>query len=130
MTARSVEILYFEGCPNVDTTIDRIRTARAEARLPAAGAVMIPVTTEEEARARRFLGSPTVRVDGLDVEVRARERTDFALQCRVYESSGRLECAPPVDWIRAALLGETPAPTGNPVAPAAAHDCCADRRKT
>lgn len=34
----------------------------------------------------RFLGSPTVQVDGVDIEPAARRRTDFAMSCRIYDT--------------------------------------------
>lgn len=43
----------------------------------------VEVATNEVVR-RRFLGSPTVQVGGADIDPAARERTDFAMSCRVY----------------------------------------------
>jgi hypothetical protein len=37
------------------------------------------VDTPEKAEALAFLGSPTVQVDGRDIEPEARSRTDFGL---------------------------------------------------
>jgi len=34
----------------------------------------------------RFLGSPTVQAEGVDIEPAARERADFAMSCRVYST--------------------------------------------
>ena len=45
-------------------------------------------TTEAEADRMKFLGSPSVRVNGVDIEPAARERTEFALSCRLYGKSG------------------------------------------
>jgi hypothetical protein len=42
-----------------------------------------PTQAEEE----RFLGSPSVRVEGVDIEPGAGERTDFGLKCRLYRTS-------------------------------------------
>jgi hypothetical protein len=39
----------------------------------------ILVDTPEQAAALSFLGSPTVQVDGRDIEPEARSRTDFGL---------------------------------------------------
>jgi hypothetical protein len=51
----------------------------------------------------RFLGSPTVRIEGHDVEPGADGRNDFAFACRLYRTdSGVLE-APDPSWIRTAL---------------------------
>jgi len=40
---------------------------------------MVVVDSLEEARRHRFLGSPTVKIDGLDVEPSVRRREDFGL---------------------------------------------------
>ena len=61
------------------------------------------VETSEAAESQRFLGSPTVRVNGRDVDPTAAERTDFGLKCRLYRFDGRASPLPPEDWIRAAL---------------------------
>jgi hypothetical protein len=102
---KKVELLFFEGCPNVELATSRARQAIANAA-PSAELCLVHVEGETDAIARGFLGSPTLRVDGLDVDGSARARTDFGLQCRVYSVDGRLEGAPPVPWIEAALRGE------------------------
>ena len=62
---------------------------------------LVLVGTTGEASERRFLGSPTVRVDGRDVE--ATRSTMFGLHGRGYFVDGRVDRAPPTSWIRAAL---------------------------
>jgi hypothetical protein len=47
---------------------------------------MVDVPDAETAVRLRFLGSPTVRVDGRDVEPGAEQRDDFMLACRVYRT--------------------------------------------
>ena len=81
-----VHVLYFKGCPNSDATFELVRSTAAAQR----GVVVEPieVRSEDEARRLRFLGSPTVQVNGVDVDPDARERTDFALVCRLYRASG------------------------------------------
>ena len=59
----------------------------------------------EEAARLRFLGSPTVQVDGVDIEPNARNRTSFS--CRMF---GPLGGAIPKDLLRVALLGAGNAP--------------------
>lgn len=129
MSIRVVDVLFFDGCPNVDDAVERVRSAAAAANLPDVDVRLVRVETEEEAARTGFLGSPSVRVDGVDVELAARARADFALQCRVYpKEGGGLDGAPPVEWIRAALLGRDVAPTEpDAKAGAGAPDCCARR---
>ena len=102
--SRLVEILYFDDCPNwppVATAVDRL----ARELEVAADIRLVRVPSEDEALRLRFLGSPTVRVDGCDIEPGAEERRDFALACRVYRTDEGLAGVPPVGWIRAALAG-------------------------
>lgn len=51
----------------------------------------------------RFLGSPTVRVNGRDVEPGAEERTDYVLACRVYRGEAGFSGQPDERWVREAL---------------------------
>jgi hypothetical protein len=106
MRTKQVEVLVFDGCPNLEPTVERAREAIAHANVPAELRV-VRIESDEDAKRLRFLGSPTVRVDGVDVEPATPGREDFGLQCRVYSVGGRYHGAPPVDWIDAALRGTT-----------------------
>lgn len=100
--SRLVEILYFDDCPNwptVATVVDRL----ARELGVATDVRLVRVAGEEEAQRLRFLGSPTVRADGRDVEPGAGERHDFALACRVYRADEGFRGLPPERWLRAAL---------------------------
>jgi hypothetical protein len=61
------------------------------------------IETAEAARAARFLGSPTVRVDGRDVDPTAEGRGDYGLKCRLYRSGAGQATTPPDEWVRRAL---------------------------
>lgn len=97
-----VEVLYFEGCPSHEQLAPRLEELVREAGITDAVRLR-RVESEEEAQAERFLGSPTVRVEGRDVEPGADERDDFGLKCRLYRVGGRASGVPPEEWIRAAL---------------------------
>jgi hypothetical protein len=102
MTTKRVEVLVFDGCPNAEAAVERAREAIARANVTA-DLHVVRVESDDMARQLRFPGSPTVRVDGVDIEPAARGREDFGLQCRLYEVAGRLQGAPPTDWIAEAL---------------------------
>jgi hypothetical protein len=121
MNERRVEVLVFDGCPNVDATIARAREAVAATNVHAE-VQLVRVESDEAAKRLRFLGSPTVRVDGVDVDGSASHRDDFGLQCRIYSVGGRLEGAPPTAWIAAALRGESN--DGPALGPASGAGCC------
>jgi hypothetical protein len=97
-----VELLYFEGCPNHERLLPRLNELVAGAD-PNAGVELRRVESIEAAERERFLGSPTVRIDGVDVDPGAADRTDFGLKCRLYRSDEGTSGLPPERWIRDAL---------------------------
>jgi hypothetical protein len=101
---KAIEILYFEGCPHWREALDRVRELVVQAGLEGTVSIQaVPVETEEQAERVRFLGSPSLRVDGCDIEPATQSRTDFGLQCRVYEQDGRKTRLPAADLILSAL---------------------------
>ncbi len=96
----TLEVLYFDGCPSHDRLLPVLRELAAEHDV---ALEQLHVETAEQAEQSRFLGSPTVRVDGVDVEPGAQERTDFGLKCRIYRSSEGQSGLPPREWIERAL---------------------------
>ena len=83
----TLEVLYFDGCPNHQPTVELAREVLLALGLEAE-IREVRVETAEDAQAHRFVGSPTLRVDGDDIEPQARARTDFGLSCRIYTSGG------------------------------------------
>jgi hypothetical protein len=97
-----VELLFFDGCPNHEELEPRLR-GLLERRWPGTELELRLVESDEDAQLIRFLGSPSVRVDGRDVEPGAKTRADFGLKCRLYQVDGRLAGTPPDAWIVDAL---------------------------
>jgi hypothetical protein len=98
-----VEILARRDCPSRDLAISLVDEAIFATGIPAR-VELVDVVTDEQARRRRFLGSPTVRVDGRDVDPWADRRTDYSLSCRIYRTERGLAGGPEVSWIGAALV--------------------------
>ena len=97
-----VEVLYFEGCPNHEPA--RVHVERLARQLGIEPEIeLVEVADADAAVALRFLGSPTVRVDGVDVEPGAEQRRDFGLSCRIYRSERGFSEQPDEDWVREAL---------------------------
>ena len=100
MSPPTIQILYFDGCPGYAAVIPAVgRIASSEG----ARVEQFAIVTDEQAEQARFLGSPTVRVDGVDVDASAVGRTDYGLKCRLYVTSQGRQHSPPEAWIRAAL---------------------------
>lgn len=106
MCGVTVEILFFAGCPNYETTRELVQQV-VEAVGVAAELRLVEVGSEAEVERLRFLGSPSVRVNGRDVEPGADERGSFVLACRIYRTESGVSGQPAEEWIRAALAGVT-----------------------
>ena len=50
-----------------------------------------------------FLGSPTVRVNGLDAEPSATAAREYGIMCRTYAADGGREGVPPREMLRIAI---------------------------
>jgi hypothetical protein len=97
-----IELLYFDGCPSHEAFEPRLRALIAEAGLD----VQIRprrVESDAAAESERFLGSPTLRVDGVDIDPGAGDRSDYGLKCRLYPTEQGLRGAPPDAWVLDAL---------------------------
>jgi hypothetical protein len=94
-------VLYFAGCPNVEAVRALVERVAAEEGITP-DVQLVHVGTNDAERVR-FLGSPSVRVNGHDVEPGADGRTTFVLACRLYRTSEGLAGQPASEWVRAAL---------------------------
>ena len=107
MRQRRVDVLYFEGCPNHEHA--RAAVERVAADLGVRPEIhLLEVPDARAALELRFLGSPSIRVDGRDVEPGADEREDFVLAGRVYRAEGGFTGQPEDGWIREALAEAQP----------------------
>ncbi|WP_019808810.1 DF family (seleno)protein [Saccharomonospora halophila] len=98
-----VELFYFTGCPNWHLAKERLSEAVTAVGHSVPEITLRAVETDEEARAFRVPGSPTIRVNGHDLFPAAAE-TD-CLACRVYPTPDGLSGAPTVDQLIQALNG-------------------------
>ena len=73
-----VRVLGMEGCPNTPRAAELVQMEAAALGIPLA-LHRVVVRTEEEARQERFPGSPTVQVEGQDIEPGARGGETFSL---------------------------------------------------
>src|SRR5262245_56211155 len=88
-----IEVLYFNGCPNHSIAVERLREVLAEENV-SAEIFEINVADDDQARAIGFLGSPTIRINGVDVEPAARTGRQPGMSCRTYVEGGRQEGIP------------------------------------
>lgn len=73
-----VRILYVEGCANTSPTVDVVKNAAQDLNIQV-NIEMVMIATQEQAHELRFLGSPTVQIEGFDIELSARDSVVFGL---------------------------------------------------
>ena len=102
MSAPLVEVLTFEGCPHAEPALELVKRVLADIGL---GATVrrVDVPDAEAAGSQRFLGSPTIRVNGRDIEPGVAERDQYVLSCRIYRTDSGLTGEPDEQWLREAL---------------------------
>lgn len=102
-----VELLWWSGCPSWERALAELREAMQEAGLDPGSVVVREVGSDEDAERERFVGSPTIRIDGAEVQPPAPEEP-VSLTCRVYHlRDGRISPTPDpadlADTLRAAV---------------------------
>jgi hypothetical protein len=98
ITAMDIELLYCDDCPSHAAFLPHVRELLARGGVDAS-VRQRRVESDGAAQRERFLGSPTLRVNGVDVEPGAGERTDYGLTCRLYPSRGSLQGTPRDEWV-------------------------------
>ena len=97
-----VELLWFADCPNhpparsmLEEVIDKV----------APGTVIhdVDATDPTIAAGVRFPGSPTIRVDGRDVDPSYIDPGDYTPRCRLYRTRAGLRGLPERGWLVDAL---------------------------
>ncbi len=82
-----IEVLCIKGCPHAPAAIDAGKKAMEQHALTCP---IIETKVEDQGMAVSigFVGSPAIRINGLDIEPSARQRMAFGMMCRTYEGSG------------------------------------------
>ena len=108
MTPR-VEFLWWEGCPSHERALAELRDAMRAAGLDPVSVEVRQVGTEHDAARERFVGSPTIRIDGRDLQP-ADDSESAGLTCRIYLlRDGRMSPTPDPADLRDALMSATKA---------------------
>jgi hypothetical protein len=83
MTRPRVELLFWDGCPSHPQALDDLRAAMAGLGLDPDAVLVREVDTHAGAEREGFVGSPTIRIDGEDVDPPPGDEP-MGLTCRVY----------------------------------------------
>lgn len=96
-----IELLYYPECPSHERTLELIREALALEGKQAEICV-IRIDTQEQADAHRFIGSPTIRINGH--ELQPQPHLPYRLTCRAFlHEDGRISPVPSLTMLREAL---------------------------
>ncbi len=97
-----VELLWWSGCPSWEEAVRLVRAEMVAAGLDPEALEIREVHTDGEAEREGFVGSPTIRIDGRDVQEPGDE--PVGLTCRVYRlRDGRISALPDPEDVRDAL---------------------------
>ena len=98
-----MELLWWAGCPSYPQALEELREAMRELGLDPGSVQMREMKSDEQARAERFFGSPTIRIEGEDLQPPG-GGAPIGLACRVYRlRDGRVSPLPDPADLRAAL---------------------------
>jgi glutaredoxin len=87
-----IQFLYFDGCPNHERAYKLLQEILAEKHIDAA-VERIEIKDDDDAVRHQFIGSPTIRIDGVDVDTVTGDRP-YAKTCRIYVVDGKLTGLP------------------------------------
>lgn len=106
-----IEFFYWEDCPSHPEALERLRQVMLEQGLVDQVDV-VRIATAEDADRHRFPGSPTIRINGEDLQPEGAQGQAM-LTCRTYHTeAGRLSPLPTATMIRRALQAARRADVG------------------
>jgi hypothetical protein len=98
-----VELLFWSGCPSHPKALAELRAAMADSGLDSETVAIKEIQTEADAARERFVGSPTILIDGVDIRPPGGDEP-YGLTCRVYHlRDGRISPTPDPADVRDAL---------------------------
>ena len=98
----NIEVLFIEGCPGISSITGSITDIIAEDAVDA-DITLIIIETPEDARRLQFTGSPTVRINGRDVDSNMKAIKNYGLRSRHYYVNGEKLDYPSKSMIRDAI---------------------------
>lgn len=97
-----VQLLWWRGCPSWEEALAIVREEMNAAGIDPSSLDLREIRTDRDAELEGFVGSPTIRVDGSDVDP-PRDQP-IGLTCRVYRlRDGRISPLPDRELVRTAL---------------------------
>jgi hypothetical protein len=95
-----IQLLYFSGCPSWENAFANLQDAAAHEGLTAS-IELVEVLHDTDATERKFLGSPSILVDGRDLWPETRNA--YYMSCRMYRTLDGIRGWPTEEMIREKL---------------------------
>ncbi len=98
----NIDFLYSSKCPNREEAFQNLLRVLKKNGWPA-GIHSIEIKDINQAKKAEFLGSPTIRVNGHDLDENGNKTKGYSLDCRTYIINGKQTPIPTEDFIEAAI---------------------------
>lgn len=117
----TIEVLYFDGCPHHEAFLPHLHDL-LDTHGITTEVTLIRIDNDDDAQTHHFLGSPTVRINGHDIdpdaadhhdEAQATSTSPYGMQCRLYRTPTGTTGVPNDQWILDALNHDEPDITGH-----------------
>ena len=90
-----IELYYFKECPSYIETARNLQDALDKLGIKD-NIQMIEVVNSEDSVNKKFLGSPTIRINGTDIE---NKNGNYVFACRIYSIDGKITGILPKEYI-------------------------------
>ena len=101
-----ISLLNFDGCPSWKPALENLKTAVGAEKIPAEIS-LVNIEDTAQAQFERFPGSPSIRVNGVDLW--PIERANYTLSCRLYKTPFGMIGCPTIEMLRERLREVTSA---------------------
>jgi hypothetical protein len=100
-----ITLLYFDGCPSWQPALENLEKVLESEQIPAE-ITLVKIDSADQAQREHFLGSPSIRVNGVDLW--PEERANYSLSCRVYHTPMGMRGSPTLEMLREKLQEAIP----------------------
>lgn len=95
-----IKLLYFDDCPSWQVALKNMKQALLAEQLSET-VTLVQIETNEQAQQEKFLGSPSIWIDGQDLW--AEEREIYSMSCRVYATPDGIRGFPTIEMLRSKI---------------------------
>ena len=99
----NITVLYCDDCPSLNPSLERLQEVLNEEKIEEE-ILLKKVASKEEATKLKFTGSPTILINGIDID-RPDKNSYFALNCRAFKKENvEISPIPPINMIRKLVI--------------------------